>query len=101
MLSEGGNVLGFCRVNELPYMHGPCVKLVSGCRRLIFEETSMRPEFVVAMFQPIRAGQLLQLLEVFEQMSFQGLRGRGRVVMRAAERFGNDVIHQAKFVEVL
>ena len=42
----------------------------------------------------------MQLLEVFEQMSFQRLRGRGRVVMRPAERFGNDVIRQAKFVEV-
>src|SRR5437899_7535757 len=74
---------------------------VLSCRRLFLEDTSIGAEFVVALFQPIRAGEFVQLLEVFEQMSFQRLRGSGRVVMRPSERVGYVVILQSKFVEVL
>ena len=38
---------------------------------------------------------------MFEQVLFQRLRDRRRIVVRAAERFGDDFIHQAEVVEVL
>ena len=61
---------------------------------------AIRAEFFVAPFEAVGGREFLQLFEMFEQVMFQRMRRCRRIVVRAPERFGNDLIHQAELVQV-
>src|SRR5689334_14828951 len=67
---------------------------------LLLQKLSVRPEFVVALFQPFGGGQFVQLLQVFEEMMLECLGRSLRVVVRAAKRFRNDLVRQAEVAKV-
>ena len=57
-------------------------------------------EFFVALLQPLRHRQGENFFEMLEQMCFQGHGGGVHVRVRAAERFGDDFIHQFQFQQI-
>ena len=66
----------------------------------IFDEMAVGAEFLVALFQPFGRRHGHEFVQVFEQVRLQIGGGDRVVVVRAAQRFGNDFVHEAEFQQV-
>src|SRR6266542_228445 len=94
----GGNPNANWRLPNLSRPGGPQTsqfgrghsEFLSG-RRLRLQIMTVRPEFVVALFQAFGGGEFLQLLQMFEQVLLQCLRGCRGAVVTAPGRLGADL----------
>src|SRR5262245_62275416 len=70
-------------------------------RRFLFYKMSVGAELGVALSQPLSHRDLQNRFEISEQMLFEGLRDRFRIVVRPAKRFRDHFIHQAQIEQIL